>query len=247
MEQLLSIIGPSIRRQDTNYRKSISPNQSLAVTVRSQGNWRIAKDAFWEKWNFPSCIGALNGKHVDIQAPANSGSLFFDYKLVLMGLVDADYWFTYIHVGDDGRASDGGIFSASLLKRGLESKTLNVPDDEVLPGAEDLGPMPNVIVADAAFPLKTYLMRPYRGSNLNAQKQTFNYRLSRAKMVVECAFGILHNFLSNPEDDAKWLEVGRERNLRMHRVQREMGGRRSSEAAASVRQLFTDYFMAHPL
>ncbi|CAL9685174.1 unnamed protein product [Knipowitschia caucasica] len=34
MDQLLSIIGPTIRRQETNYRRSVCPSQRLAVTLR---------------------------------------------------------------------------------------------------------------------------------------------------------------------------------------------------------------------
>ena len=46
--------------------------------------------------------------------------------------------------------------------------------------------MPFVIVGDEAYPLKTYLMK-----DLSCEERVFNYRLSRARRCVECAFGIL--------------------------------------------------------
>ena len=62
--------------------------------------WKRIEKGFSAKWSFPNCIGALDGKHIVIQAPHNSGSLFFNYKgtfsLVLMALVDADYRFVLL-------------------------------------------------------------------------------------------------------------------------------------------------------
>jgi DDE superfamily endonuclease len=47
------------------------------------------------------------------------------------------------------------------------------------------------IIGDGAFPLSVYLMKPFIGDNLTENNEHFNYRLSRARMVVECAFGRL--------------------------------------------------------
>lgn len=93
-----------------------------------------------------------------------------------MALVDDDYCFRYIDVGACGMASDGGVFRNCALYNKLENNLL---------------PNGGVIVADAAFPLKPYMLKPYPGDNLEWSQKVFNYRLSRARRVVENAFGIL--------------------------------------------------------
>lgn len=35
------------------------------------------------------------------------------------------------------------------------------------------------------------MLRPYPGKNVNGLQRNFNYRLSRARRIVECAFGIM--------------------------------------------------------
>ena len=165
------------------------------VMPESPEDWRRIAQDFKSKWNFPHCVGALDGKHVVIQCPDKTGSLHFNYKgtysVVLLGLVDAHYRFTYIDVGAYGRGSDGGIFAQSTLGKALAGGKLSLPQDEVLQGAEGLGLMPYVIVADAAFPLRKHIMRPYPGHNLPVSHMIFNYRLSRSRRIVENAFGIL--------------------------------------------------------
>ena len=50
--------------------------------------------------------------------------------------------------------------------------------------------MPVCIVADAAYPLMPWLMKPYTG-HLTPSKEVFNAHLTRARLQVECAFGRL--------------------------------------------------------
>uniref|UniRef100_A0A3P9L215 DDE Tnp4 domain-containing protein n=1 Tax=Oryzias latipes TaxID=8090 RepID=A0A3P9L215_ORYLA len=168
------------------------------LPVPTEEMWRSTARRFHERWNFPDCLGAMDGKHIFIQAPANSGSLYFNYKgtfsIVLLVLVDADYCFLVVDVGSYGSNSDGGIFANSVLGKALRDGTLNVPPPSELPGAPELGKVNHVIVADEAFPLKPYLLRPYPGHRLSTDRRIFNYCTfvcSRARRISENVFGIL--------------------------------------------------------
>ncbi|KAL8565422.1 hypothetical protein ACOMHN_029115 [Nucella lapillus] len=157
--------------------------------------WRLIASNFASKWNFPHCLGALDGKHVVMRAPDNTGSLYFNYKgsfsTVLMALVDANLKFIYIDVGSYGRNSDGGIFAHSSIGKAMATNALKFPPDARLPYADNLGPLPYVVVADEAFPLSKHILRPFPGRSLSLDKRIFNYRLSRARRIVENAFGVL--------------------------------------------------------
>jgi hypothetical protein len=157
--------------------------------------WREIAADFQRMWNFPNCVGAVDGKHIVIQAPASSGSLYFNYKgsfsIILLAVVDARYRFQVVDVGAYGRSSDGGTLAVSAFGRALCQGSLGIPEDKPLPGAEHLGPMPHVFVADEAFPLRRHMMRPHPGQNIGREKRLYNYRLSRARRMVECSFGIL--------------------------------------------------------
>ena len=47
--------------------------------------------------------------------------------------------------------------------------------------------VPPLTIADYAFPLRTWLMKPYKNAVLNPQQRYLSYRLSRGRMVNEGA------------------------------------------------------------
>jgi hypothetical protein len=155
---------------------------------------KIAKD-FETKWNLPHCLGAIDGKHVAIKNPPNAGSLYYNYKhffsIVLMAVVDANYKFLYINVGATGAGSDGGVFKETQFCKLLEEDKLGLPPPEEFTGASDK--MPFYFVGDEAFPLRSWLMKPVPRKNLTTEERIYNYRISRARRVVENAFGLLSN------------------------------------------------------
>lgn len=53
--------------------------------------------------------------------------------------------------------------------------------------------MHHVLVGDEGFGLTEYVMGPYAGHNLSIEKRVFNFRLTKARRFIECAFGILAN------------------------------------------------------
>lgn len=155
--------------------------------------WTEKARRFGELWDFEHCVGAIDGKHVRVQCPSSSGSLFYNYKnffsIQLQAIVDADLMFTAIDVGDFGMNSDGAVFKHSTFGQALLNNGLNLPPP--IPLGTSGEETPYCFVGDEAYPLKDNLMRPYGARNLDNSKRIFNQRLSRARKCVECAFGIL--------------------------------------------------------
>ncbi|XP_039304377.1 uncharacterized protein LOC120357603 [Solenopsis invicta] len=156
--------------------------------------WKNISTGFWQPWNFPNTIGAMDGKHIQIQAPPKSGSLYFNYKktfsLVLMAICDHEYKFTVVDVGAFGSDCDAGVLSKSVFGKALYNRTLNISHEtRKLPGCDI--ELPYFVVDDEAFQLHKNVMRPYSSRYLSDNKSIFNYRLSRARRTIENAFGIL--------------------------------------------------------
>ncbi|CAH1966900.1 unnamed protein product [Acanthoscelides obtectus] len=53
--------------------------------------WKKCAEEFENRWGFPNCIGSVDGKHVTIKRPNNSGSNYWcylhKYSIVLMAKI----------------------------------------------------------------------------------------------------------------------------------------------------------------
>jgi hypothetical protein len=149
----------------------------------TEEEWIEVASSFGDKWQLPNCIGAIDGKHIEIIKPKHSGSTYINYKgffsIVLLALVDADYKLLYVDVGAEGRISDGGVFAHSSLSKALERGYMNIPEPKPL-SSDSTSDIPFFIVGDDAFPLRTYLMKPYSRRDLTDDERISNYRFSRA-------------------------------------------------------------------
>ena len=108
-----------------------------------------------------------------------------------MAVADADQRFLYVNVGSYGRSSDGGIWRDCGFNRALHNGEIPLPTPKALPPLHDGHPIPYHLVADEAFSLSPYLMKPYARRGLAHEQVIFNYRLSRARRIVENCFGRL--------------------------------------------------------
>ena len=154
----------------------------------------ISRD-FESKWNIPHCIRAIDGKHTAIKAPFKSGTLFHNYKsffsIVLMAICNANYCFTYVDVGNYRSNNDSGVLLNPQMGKYFKERKMNIPKPSNL-GSFEGGKLPYFFVGDEIFPLQEWLIKPYPKSALASEiKQIFNYCQSRARRVIENAFGIL--------------------------------------------------------
>ncbi|KAK0413635.1 hypothetical protein QR680_006915 [Steinernema hermaphroditum] len=157
----VSTIGSVIRRTCRAVTKCLYGNVKLPGTPEE---WLEISRMFEEKWNFPMVLGAIDGKHVKLKKPPLSGSCFYNYKgsFSIVLMAVCDARYRFI------------FYSNSPFGRKLLCGSLRLPNDAALPNTNQQ--VPYFFLGDGAFPLSEHLMQP---------------RLSRARRVIENAFGIL--------------------------------------------------------
>ncbi|XP_017466768.1 PREDICTED: uncharacterized protein LOC108359422 [Rhagoletis zephyria] len=131
---------------------------SVYLSVPKRHEWKRISHDFNTIWNFANCVGAIDGKHITLKCPSNSGSLFYNYKgtysIVLLACCDANYTFTFIDIGAYGSQSDGGVLWNSGFGQRLFHDQLDLPEDDFLPDSNIK--FPHYFVGDAALPLKKF-------------------------------------------------------------------------------------------
>ena len=154
-------------------------------TSTTQDRWREVAKGFQDRWNFPHACGALDGKHVAIRKPKQSGSIYYNYKgffsIVMLVLCDANYKAIWAHVGTPGSESDCGIYNDSPMFQGIQDGTINLPAPKPLPN--DNEDTPYFFIGDDALPLRQHMLKLFSVRYLDHEQLVFNYRLSCARRV----------------------------------------------------------------
>ncbi|KAH8039855.1 hypothetical protein HPB51_009111 [Rhipicephalus microplus] len=136
-------------------------------TPSTEDEWRDVVAGFSRNWNFPNCVGAMDGKHVIITKPANTGTVYRNYKksfsIILFAVVDANYKFLYTDVGAPGSQGDAGVWQTTPLQAHLSNMSAGLPELVKVGSLPDLY-LPPVFVGDDAFPLGRNLMKPFGGT-----------------------------------------------------------------------------------
>jgi hypothetical protein len=103
----------------------------------------------------------MDGKHVRIAAPDQTGTLYYNYKgyfsIVLLAMVDANYKFLIVDIGSYSKG-DAGIFNKSDMGQLVQNRSI-FPPPQYLPHSNIL--LPHVILCDEAFRLDEHIMKLY--------------------------------------------------------------------------------------
>ena len=118
-------------------------------------------DRFRTKWEIPQCAGAIDGSHIPVKPPALNHTDYYNrkgyYSVVLQAVVDDEYLFRDVMVGWPGSVHDARVFAnSSVYHKANQKEILNT--NRVRIRGIDIYPF---IVADSAYPLKSWLMKPF--------------------------------------------------------------------------------------
>ena len=141
----------------------------------------------------PQAVGAIDGTHINIVAPAGEGKVdYFSHKqrytLATQGVIGANLLFYDIATGFPGSCHDArNLRHSSIFRRAQNEEILVKPVDII----QHLQVRP-LIIGYSAYPLLPWLITPFQfGPALTRPQKKFNKKLSGGRVRVERAFGIL--------------------------------------------------------
>jgi hypothetical protein len=145
---------------------------------------------FYKAFNFPQCIGAIDGTHIEIKQPKSNPTDYINRKsrfsLNVQACCDYRYCFMDVVIKWPGSVHDARIFGNSKLNEMLRNEVIPPCKRHVL---DEEAPLPVFLLGDPAYPLMPYIMKEYAAGGSTPREQYFGYKLCSARNVIECSFG----------------------------------------------------------
>lgn len=154
---------------------------------------KMTIDGFATKYQYPLCLGSLDGTHISVTPPMGFETDYFNYKkfysIIMLAVVDSNLRFTYVNIGAPGRCNDASVYTRSNLADVIKNPIYE--NHFMIVNARKVQAH---LIADSAFALHRTLMKPYPiHPDMPRENVIFNYRLSRCRCTVERGFGLLKN------------------------------------------------------
>lgn len=183
----------SITREFCREMRRLAPNFIKFPANRRDTAQAIEQFKLDYSCQISQAIGAIDGTHVNIVAPAGEGKEdYFSrkqrYTVNTQGIVGANLIFYDVATGFPGSCHDArNLRNSSIFHRAQNEELLVKPIDIV--NETEIRPL---ILGDSAYPLFSWLLTPFPfGPALTRRQKKFNKRLSGGRVHVERAFGIL--------------------------------------------------------
>ena len=106
----------------------------------------------------------------------------------MQAVCDYHYCFTDVLIKWPGSVHDARIFANSTSNKAFREGKIAKCARRIIDGED---PVSVCILGDPAYPLLPFLMKEFPAGENTVQEQFFGYRLSSARMVIECSFGRL--------------------------------------------------------
>ena len=108
--------------------------------------------------------------------------------MLIQVVVDYKYCFLDIYTEWPGSVHDARVLAHSTFYKKANAGQLLSHTTKTICGAS----IPVFVIGDSAYPMLPWLMKPYNQPSVDSsEKRTYNYRISRGRIVVEIAFGRL--------------------------------------------------------
>ena len=136
---------------------------------------RDTVEGFRMKWGMIQCAGSIDGCHIPVMPPALNHTDYYNrkgwYSVVLQAVVDHEYLFRDIYVGWPGSIHDACVLVNSTVYKKAANNEILCGENVNIGGVD----VPTFLIGDSAYPLSTWLMKPFaHSSSLTREQQVFN-------------------------------------------------------------------------